>query len=334
MFGWPKNRLHTATISCNILPKSRGRKVDNTFVAKTSEKKVARSDADFLRQVGDRVRGLRASRGMTRKMLAQDSAVSERYLANLEQGLGNISINLLRQVAQALHTPLADILPSGTKHTPEQSLINEFISNLSRKDQQAALQILYQNFASLQQGQTRIALIGLRGAGKSTLGRLLQEREKLPFIRLADVIESLGGMAISEIMALSGNAGYRRLEEKALFKTLNDHNFCCIETGGSIVAELKELNLLLTTCLVIWVRATPEEHMARVVAQGDTRPMANNEDAMADLRLILEERTPYYEKAHAVLDTSGKSIEQSYKELKSLILEQSRLRGSKGLAKV
>ncbi len=283
------------------------------------------SNDEFLQQVGNRVRGLRASRGMSRKILAHDSSVSERYLANLEQGKGNISINLLRKVARALRTELAELLPSGIKQTPEQSLINEFVSRLSREEQQSALQMLYQQFSCLGEGQTRIALIGLRGAGKTTLGKLLQERQKLPFVRLVEEIEAVGGMEVSEIMALSGQAGYRRLEEKALFKTLNDHESVCIETGGSIVSELKKLNLLLTTCLVIWVKATPEEHMERVIAQGDLRPMANNDDAMDDLRRILTERVPYYEKAHAILDTSGKTVEQSYSELIALIQEQSSL---------
>ncbi len=288
------------------------------------------SNEEFLQQVGNRVRGLRASRGMSRKMLANDSSVSERYLANLEQGMGNISINLLRKVARALGANLAELLPTGIEQTPEQSLINEFVGRLTREEQQAALQMLYQKFSCLGEGQMRIALIGLRGAGKTTLGHLLQERQKLPFVRLVNEIETVGGMAISEILALSGQAGYRRLEEKALFKTLNEYDSVCIETGGSIVSELKELNLLLTTCLVIWVKASPEEHMERVIAQGDTRPMANNEDAMADLRRILQERTPYYEKAHAVLDTSGKTVEESYSELITLIQQQTTLMHASG----
>jgi len=283
------------------------------------------SGEEFLKRVGNRVRGLRASRGMTRKMLAHDSSVSERYLANLEQGKGNISINLLRQVAGALRTNFAELLPSNIKQTPEQSLINEFVGRLSQVEQQAALQTLYQNFTCLGGRQTRIALIGLRGAGKTTLGRLLHERQQLPFIRLIDTIESIGGMAISEILALSGQPGYRRLEEKALIQTLDEYGSCCIEAGGSIVSEAKGLNTLLTTCLVIWVCATPQEHMNRVIAQGDLRPIADNNDAMEDLRRILEERSPYYEKAHAVLDTSGKSVEQSYAELVKLVQAQSNL---------
>jgi len=283
--------------------------------------KNSKPNIDFLQEIGNRVRGLRANRGMTRKMLARDSSISERYLADIEQGKGNISINLLRQVSQALATNLEELLPKATKQTPELSLINEFISHLSRDKQQAALQMLYQKFSSLRNEKTRIALIGLRGAGKTTLGKLLRKRQNLPFIQLAQEIETIGGMPISEILELSGQSGYRRLEEKALFTALNEHESCCIETGGSIVAELKNLNILLSTCLVIWIRTSPNEHMERVVNQGDLRPMANNNDAMEDLEAILEERTPYYEKADAILDTSGKNIEQSYKELIKIIQE-------------
>ncbi len=275
--------------------------------------------ADFLLKVGSRVRGLRARRGMTRKMLARDSAISERYLANLEQGKGNISIILLRQVARALRSNLNELLPTDHEQTPELSLITDFICHLSRPEQQTAMQLLYSEFASLNNMPTRIAFIGLRGAGKTTLGRLLQQRQNLPLIKLATKIETIGGMTISEIFELSGQSGYRRLEEKALVATLKDHQSCCIETGGSIVAELRNLNILLSTCLVIWVRTTPQHHMARVINQGDLRPMANNGDAMADLERILAERTPYYEKAHAILDTSDKMIEQSYRELITII---------------
>ena len=274
---------------------------------------------DFLKLVGQRVRGLRANRGMTRKMFSNDSGVSERYLANLEQGQGNISILLLRQVAQALNTDVSSLLPSRMEQSPEQSLINEFVGRLTREEQQSVLQKLYEEHSDLSGGHTRIALIGLRGAGKTTLGKLLEQRKNVQYVNLVDEVEAAGGMDIAEILALSGQIGYRRLEEKALFKTLNQYEACCIETGGSIVSELKELNLLLSTCLVIWIKTAPKEHMGRIIEQGDLRPMANNDDAMQDLRRILSERTPYYEKAHAVLDTSGKSVEQSYEEFVSLL---------------
>ncbi|MCP4413381.1 MAG: helix-turn-helix transcriptional regulator [Gammaproteobacteria bacterium] len=283
---------------------------------------------DFLIQIGTRVRSLRASRGMTRKMLAKDSAVSERYLANLEQGEGNISINLLRQVANALHTEPAKLLDNNETQNPEKSLIIDFISRLSRKEQQTTLKILYKQFSNPQNMQNRIALVGMRGAGKSTMGSLLEERRELSFIKLVDVIESLAGMSVPEIQEFSGQAGYRRLEADALFNTLNDHDTCCLEAGGSIVSDANELNILLTSCLVIWVKATPQEHMDRVIAQGDMRPMANNKYAMSDLERILIERTPYYKQAHAILDTSGKTIEQTYEELVEIIDNLQNLTGN------
>src|SRR5262245_10026984 len=180
------------------------------------------SNEEVLMEVGKRIRGLRASRGMTRKMLSQHSTVSERYLANLEQGKGNISISLLRQIARALSTDMSNLLPSNVKQSPEQSLITEFVGRLSREEQQSALQMLYERFSALGHGNTRVALIGLRGAGKTTLGQMLEERQNLRFIKIVDQIEAAGGMAIGEILALSGQAGYRRLEERALFKTLNE----------------------------------------------------------------------------------------------------------------
>lgn len=273
------------------------------------------SNEEFLVLVGNRVRRLRASRGMSRKLLSKHSDVSERYLANLEQGCGNISINLLRQVADALNTSIGDILPSSKRLTPEQTLINDFVSRMQRNDQRATLQMLYQKFSNLANTHTRIALIGLRGAGKTTIGEVLEKEQKLPLVRLSAKIEAMAGIPLSEILNLSGQQGYRRLEEKALYETLNENDSCCIEAGGSIVSEFKGLNLLMTTCLVVWVKTTPEEHMERVIKQGDLRPIIDNEDAMADLKAILEERTPYYEQAHITLDTTGKTPQESYAEL-------------------
>lgn len=277
------------------------------------------SSDQFLQQVGDKVRSLRARRGMTRKNLAHDSEVSERYLANLEQGKGNISINLLRQIANALGADVADLVSLDKQQSPEQSLILQFVSELTSTEQQAALQLLHEKFSLRGGAQRRVALIGLRGAGKTTLGRLLAESSGRPFVKLVDEIENLAGMSIPEVFSLSGQSGYQRLEERALINTLNEYQSCCIETGGSIVSEPKALNILLTNCFVIWVKASPEEHMDRVIKQGDLRPMADNKEAMADLRQILTERGPFYEKANEVLDTSGKSIEVSYTELERLV---------------
>lgn len=269
---------------------------------------------DLLERVGSKVRALRASRGMTRKMLASDSDVSERYLAQLEQGQGNISIGLLQRIALALRTELADLLRGDKETTPEMALINELIRDMDRGDQQRALQLLYQNFASRRDCR-RIALVGLRGAGKTSLGSRLAKYLGIPFVQLSAEIERLGGMPVAEILTLSGQEGYRRLEERALFEVLADNDQCVIETGGSIVSETRLLSHLMTTCHVVWIKAQPEEYMQRVIDQGDLRPMASNEDAMADLRRILAAREPYYAQAHTVIDTSGSTLEESFREL-------------------
>ena len=279
------------------------------------------TNRQFLQRVGDKVRSYRARRGMTRKILAHDSLVSERYLADLEQGKGNISISLLRQVANSLGADVSELVSTKPEQSPELSLIMQFLSELTNDEQQKALGMLYHQFSRQGNIHRRIALIGLRGAGKTSLGTLLEKNFDLPFIRLADQIEKLAGMSISEVFSLSGQSGYQRLEEKALMSSLNEYQSCCLETGGSIVSEPKTLNLLLTNCFVIWVKATPEEHMQRVIDQGDLRRMADNKEAMHDLQQILIERSPFYEKADAVLDTSGKSIDESFHELTHLLRE-------------
>jgi len=273
---------------------------------------------DLLVPLGRKVKVLRAGRGMTRKMLAADSAVSERYLAQLEQGKGNISIGLLQRVAKALRTDIADLLQTGNEISAEQVLINEFVHGLDSKDQHRALQLLYQNFSTVRDCK-RIALVGMRGAGKTSLGMSLAEQLGVPFVQMGTEIERLAGMPVSEILSLSGQDGYRRLEEKALLEVLARLEKCVIETGGSIVSESSVFNVLLTTCKVVWIKALPEEHMQRVVDQGDLRPIESNDHAMADLRRILEAREPYYAQAHAVIDTSGSSLEESFQQLVSAV---------------
>jgi len=269
---------------------------------------------ELLEDLGRKVRALRSGRGMTRKMLSADSNVSLRYLAQLEQGQGNISIGLLQRVAKALRTDLGELLRGGNEVTAEQVLINELIQRLDQDDQHRALQLLYQNF-SAQQDCSRIALVGMRGAGKTSLGSRLAEHLDVPFVQLVTEIEKLGGMPVAEILSLSGQDGYRLLEEKALFDVLARLDKCVIETGGSIVSETSLFNVLLTTCQVVWIKAEPEEHMQRVIDQGDMRPIENNDDAMAALRRILDAREPFYAQAHATIDTSGSELEDSFSQL-------------------
>ena len=280
--------------------------------------------AGLLTRLGSRVRSLRQRRGMTRKSLAMHSCVSERYLAELEQGRGNISIALLGRVAKALQIELSHLLRAEENQSPEQSLLEELIRGLSPEEHKAALRMLYERFSPPARGKRRVALIGLRGAGKTTLGKLLAEQLSLPFVRLVGVIEGLAGMSVSEIFSLSGEAGYRRLEEQALMETLRRSESCVIDTGGSIVAAPDILDVLLTTCFVIWVKTYPEQYMQRVIEQGDLRPMLNHPNAMANLRRLLAEREPSYSRAHAVIDTSDKSVDDSLAEILTTLPEKIR----------
>lgn len=275
----------------------------------------------LLEDLGRKVRALRAGRGMTRKMLAADSNVSTRYLAQLEHGKGNISIGLLQRVAQALRTDLADLLRTGNDFTAEQVLINELVQRLDHEDQHRALRLLYQNFSASNDCR-RIALVGMRGAGKTSLGSRLAKHLDVPFVQLVTEIERLGGMPVAEILSLSGQDGYRRLEEKALFEVLARLEKCVIETGGSIVSETSLFNVLLTSCYVVWIKALPEEHMQRVIDQGDMRPIQSNDDAMAALRRILEVREPFYDQAHATVDTANRAVEESFQQLIAMLAKK------------
>lgn len=273
-------------------------------------------DADgLLKRLGLRVRTLRSGLAMTRRNLAGRARISERYLADLETGRGNVSVRLLGRIATALETEIADLLESAGSRTPEELLLVEFVHALPAEEQKQALHLLYNRFTVAPRTKRRVALVGLRGAGKSTLGRQLAKRLNIPFVGLVGVVEGIAGMSVAEIFSLSGDAGYRRMEEQALHETLNRFESCVIETGGSIVAEPRLLNALLTACFVVWLSTTPEQYMARVVAQGDLRPMRNRPDAMSDLRRLLDERHPYYSKAHANVDTSDQTVAQSLDDL-------------------
>jgi len=269
----------------------------------------------LLSALGDRVRLLRAQRGMTRKGLAQGSGVSERYLAQLEQGHGNISVLLLARVATALRTDPGVLLQAHKYQSHEEVLITDLLQELNPDSHGAFLKILTEQFSAPIESRRRIALVGIRGAGKTSLGTLLAKHLNVPFVHLGSEIEVLAGMSTSEIFSLSGQTGYKRLEDKALMQTLGRYDRCVIETGGSIVLDPMLLNTLLTTCFVVWLHAQPEEYMRRLIAQGDVRPMENQSDAISNLRRILTERDEYYAKAHASIDTNGKTIEECVAEL-------------------
>ena len=282
--------------------------------------------------VGRRVRRHRNGLGLTRRMLAERSRVSERYLAQLENGEGNSSLALLNRVAHALDVPVSDLVREHDGPGAEERLIGEFVSGLSAEDRRIALELLHRRFAPSTQARNRVALIGLRGAGKSTLGRAMSAELGVSFVRLGAEVERLAGMDVAEIVELSGQSGYRRLEEQALLRTLARSEPCVLEAGGGIVTEDRLLNLLLSTCFVVWVRAAPEEHMQRVIDQGDLRPMANNDDAMSDLRRLLREREPLYRRAHQTLDTSSRPVAECLTELCASVREQALLAAAPELA--
>lgn len=276
----------------------------------------------LLAGLGERVRLLRARRGMPRRVLAKTARVSERHLANLESGVGNVSVLVLRQVADALGCPIAELLGDETTSSPEWLLIREILHGRSRTElarAHAALAALFEGAPERDRRRDRIALIGLRGAGKSTLGRMLAETLAVPFVELGREITRLAGCSPSEIHALYGPNAYRRYEHQALLRVLADYPRAVIATGGGLVSEATTFSQLLANCLTIWLRASPEEHMNRVIAQGDLRPMADNAAAMEDLKLILAGRAAFYAKADLTLDTSGKSVGESFAELLNVL---------------
>ena len=277
-------------------------------------------DAAFLQKLGERVREARARRGMTRRILARDSGVSERYLAQLEAGQGNVSVLLLRQIGDALGIPLNDLLRDDDNQPVELTLIQQFLQRLPKQRLARIRAQLLRDFGSPPADRCkRIALIGLRGAGKSTLGPALARKLDVPFMELDREIERDAGISLSEIFLLYGQQGYRRYERRCLERVIESHERCVIASGGSIVSEPATYDLLLSTCFTVWLKAAPEEHMARVVAQGDTRPMAGNAQAMEDLRRILEGRGMLYGQADATVDTAGQTVEQSLRALKKAV---------------
>jgi XRE family transcriptional regulator, aerobic/anaerobic benzoate catabolism transcriptional regulator len=287
--------------------------------------KVTRDDDSdaYLVQLGRRVRQMRAMRGMSRKFLAQASNVSERYVAQLETGLGNVSIILLRRVAAAIGAPLEDLIAEPSANSSDWTLIRALLAEATPEMIEEAKGVLSKRHAKAQKpiGRTidRIALIGLRGAGKSTLGRSAAEKLGWRFVELSKEIEQEHGFSMNEIMSLYGQDGYRRFEQTTLRKIVETAGPMILATGGSIVSEPVTYDLLLSSFFTIWVKALPAEHMSRVRAQGDLRPMGNDKAAMAELVTILSSREPLYARASVTLDTSGASESESLERLVATI---------------
>lgn len=271
-----------------------------------------RSDSEYLQLLGKNIRSARAERGLTRKALAADSGVSERFLAQLETGSGNASVLVLRQIARALEVPLETILTVETSPSSDLKHTVEFLRGLAPEHVARARQVLTEHFSN-HHGNSRnerIALIGLRGAGKSSVGRLLADKLRVPFFELDRLIEHASGVSLSMIFDLYGQPGFRRFERQCLDDLLRSQSRFVVATGGSLVLEPVTYRTLLSSCYTLWLQATPEEHMARVVAQGDMRPMAHNPEAMSDLQRILGEREQLYRQADAAINTSKLSVDQ------------------------
>src|ERR1700690_2141390 len=274
----------------------------------------------FLSRVGEKVRTLRNRRGMTRRALAAQAEISERYLAQLETGSGNCSIVLLRRIADAVGVPIAEIVDDRERPI-ETMLLVQMLDRLSPGQIADARNLLLSRFngANAESRTGRIALIGLRGAGKSTLGQMLAERLGMPFIELDRVIEQQSGMALAELFEMLGQATFRRAERTALETILRETPRFVLATGGGLVTEPGTFELLLASCTTIWLRASPQEHMERVIRQGDTRPMSGHAQAMDGLVSILTSREPLYARADMTLDTAGQTSRQSLSGLLALL---------------
>lgn len=279
----------------------------------------ADNDKDpFLTALGERLKLLRARRGLTRKALALMAGVSERHVANVESGVGNASIQFLRQLCSVLNCSLAEMTGDETASSPDWLMIRELLRGRSDEALAQARAVLAELFdapASESSRRQRIALVGLRGAGKSTLGQRLARHLNVPFIELSAQIEQLAGCGIAEIHALYGQTAYRRYEQRALEEVIRDHARAVIATPGGIVSEPATFNMLLSHCYTIWLRASPEEHMNRVLAQGDRRPMSGNREAMDDLKRILESRAQFYSKADTTVDTGDMTADSAFERL-------------------
>jgi XRE family aerobic/anaerobic benzoate catabolism transcriptional regulator len=293
-------------------------------------------ESGFLDQLGQRVRTMRALRGMSRKVLAKVSGISERYIAQLESGKGNVSIVLLRRVSNAMGAHLEDLIPAADP-APDWQVFRDLLRKATPSQIAQAKDVLAGHSASAQRASfAGIALIGLRGAGKSTLGKVLARKIGWNFVELNKEIEAQNGLSIAEIIALYGQEGFRRMEQNALNQLLAQKEPMVLATGGGIVSEPLTFDLILSSFYTIWLKAEPEEHMGRVRKQGDLRPMADDRSAMAELRNILVSREPLYARASATVDTAGLSVDAAAARLidsvRPVLQNEARSFGLRGVA--
>lgn len=284
-----------------------------------SDVELLKAQPSFAISIGERVRAYRARRGIARKHLSAQSGISERYLAQIETGKANISIELLQRLAQAMVVPLHGLLPATGQQALPTSL-SDLLQRLSPSQLEEAYQLLAQHFEPPRTRQSGIALIGIRFGGKTTLGKLLASEFGLPFIRLSQIIEAQGGMKVGEVLELGGQRTYRRLERQALEHVIENHPLSVLEVGGGLVTEPETFQNLLRNFYTVWLKASPEELMQRLMAAGDMRPLEGNnyEIAKEDLTRILTERDADYRQADHILETTGRAVEDCFLELASV----------------
>ncbi len=315
--------LHKIKPNKDVPTQSSG--VDQASVSPVSQDPASLQGGErdpFLTALGERVRALRSRRGLTRKAVANMADVSERHLANLEYGTGNASILVLLQVAGALHCSLAELIGDVTTSSPEWLMLREL---LEQRDDATLHRVRVAVGELLGTGggnaarSPRVALVGLRGAGKSTLGQLLANDLGFPFVELSREIEKVAGCSVAEIQALYGMNAYRRYERRALEEAIQIYPEAVIATPGGLVSDPATFNLLLTHCTTVWLQAQAEDHMQRVAEQGDLRPMAASKEAMQDLRQILSGRAAFYSKADMTLNTSAQELDATFHALSHLV---------------
>jgi XRE family aerobic/anaerobic benzoate catabolism transcriptional regulator len=301
----------------SIKAKSASRKAKSARPAAS----LSSSVQTYLQQLGENLRAARSRRAMTLAQVARKSALSARFLANVELGRANISVVRLHQVARALDFPIENLITEGQPVSPPFEQSAQFLKKLPPAQLRDAHKLLLEKFGGGNSASRRfrIALIGLRGAGKSTLGSLLAQVLRVPFIELDKQVERDSGVTLTIIFDLYGPSGYRRMERQAFESILAKYPRFVLATGGSIVSDPATYNRLLSECFTVWLRAKPEEHMARVLAQGDRRPMAHNRQAMRDLRRILWSREALYRQADGVLETTNQTVKQSLQGLALLL---------------
>ena len=279
-----------------------------------AQSQVDESDNRYLEQLGLRIRRLRKSQGMSRKNLARSSGVSERYLAQIETGTGNISVLLLKQIARALSVRVEE-LAAEKEIDVEAISVMSTLRTVSRTDRESFWQMFNEWQQNHSAGHQRVALIGLRGAGKSTLGKLVAQQLNIPFLEINEEIQKECGLSIQEVISLYGDQGYRKLAERSISAIKAQYNRVILAVAGGMLVESSAYDSLLGAFHTVWIKASPDEHMARVQAQGDSRPMEGHPQAMQELQEILEYRQRFYMRAEISVDTSSRSVSQSRVDL-------------------